>query len=236
MSFLFFLLQSEHHVPANTLWLSERETAIADQLKFPKRRQEWRLGRWTAKHALHAFFQTVEKPEDALQELTAVESVTAEELAVYEILPTGTGAPAAFRLGGQAPVAISLSHRAGLAMCLIGPPGTAIGCDLELIEPRSPEFIADYFTPAETSSIISLSEPNRSQTATLIWSAKESALKCLQQGLNLDTRSVEVTLSNSESSPSEWQPFTVRECSTNQQFSGWWRQQGEFLVTICSAI
>ena len=236
MSFLFFLLQSEHDVPANTRWLSERETVIADQLKFPKRRQEWLLGRWTAKHALHAFFQLVEKQEDTLQELTAVETVTAEELAVFEILPTGTGAPAAYLQGAIAPVSLSLSHRAGLAMCLIGLPGTAIGCDLELIEPRSPEFIADYFTPAETSLIISLSEPNRSQTATLIWSAKESALKCLQQGLNVDTRSVEVTLSDSESSPSKWQPFTIRECTTNQRFSGWWRRQGTFLMTICGAI
>ena len=35
-------------------WLSAAEIDQMTGLRFPKRRREWRLGRWTAKHAVAA--------------------------------------------------------------------------------------------------------------------------------------------------------------------------------------
>ena len=69
----------------------------------------------------------------------------------------------------------------------------ALGCDLELVEPRSDRFVADYLTAAEQQLVLGAG-PERDLVANLIWSAKESALKVLRVGLRRDTRSVEVTL------------------------------------------
>ena len=68
----------------------------------------------------------------------------------------------------------------------------AVGCDLELVEPRTPGFVADFLTAAEQQSVASRPDPDAA--ANLIWSAKESALKVLQTGLRRDTRSVEVAV------------------------------------------
>ena len=68
--------------------------------------------------------------------------------------------------------------------------GAELGCDLEIVEPRSDAFIADYFTAEEQALIERTSAADRSLLLALLWSAKESALKALRAGLRLDTRSV----------------------------------------------
>lgn len=69
----------------------------------------------------------------------------------------------------------------------------------------------------------------------LVWSAKESALKALREGLRLDTRSVVVTLDDIRISlPEKWNPLRVN--STNgQNFLGWWNQSSEYVRTILAA-
>jgi 4'-phosphopantetheinyl transferase len=66
--------------------------------------------------------------------------------------------------------------------------------------------------------------------ANLIWSAKESALKVLRTGLRRDTRSVEVGFP-AEQSVDGWQPLVVRT-EEGRDLPGWWRQYGEFLLTV----
>ena len=65
-----------------------------------------------------------------------------------------------------------------------------MGCDLEMIEPRSDAFVADYFTVEEQALVARASAADRSRLLALLWSAKESALKALRAGLRLDTRCV----------------------------------------------
>ena len=64
----------------------------------------------------------------------------------------------------------------------------ALGCDLEVIEPRSEEFVADYFTTEEQKMVSQAPIADRSKLLALLWSAKESALKALREGLRFDTR------------------------------------------------
>jgi len=78
---------------------------------------------------------------------------------------------------------------------LVGPPGRAIGCDLEIVEPRSDAFVEDFLTAAERSLVAGApDEDARHLLANLVWCGKESALKVLRTGLRRDTRSVEVSL------------------------------------------
>jgi 4'-phosphopantetheinyl transferase len=107
----------------------------------------------------------------------------------------------------------------------------AIGCDVEIVEPRSDAFVRDYLTDRERR-MVEAAGPARDLLANLVWSAKESALKVLGTGLRDDTRSVEVTVA--EASPAElrWSPLEVRTAS-GALFPGWWRRSGPFLLTAC---
>ena len=212
--------QTELDVPAENQWLSAGEKLCLRGLRFPKRRADWRLGRWTAKCAVAAY---LDLPCDL------------STLADIEIRAAASGAPQAFLLNQEAPLAISLSHRDGTALCGVAPPGTSLGCDLELIEPRSDAFVADYFTASERALVEQASANERHVLITLLWSAKESALKALHAGLRLDTNSVEVSLVGGLSDQNEdvWGPLHVRY-SGAQLFSGWWRSDDQFVRTVVS--
>jgi 4'-phosphopantetheinyl transferase len=210
-----WLEQSESDLPVPPAesgeidWLSASERLRLTALRFPKRRADWLLGRWTAKLAL---VRTL-KLSSTLQGLDDV-----------EVRAAADGAPEVFLAGQPAPVAISLSHRAGLAVCALAPVDTALGCDLELVEPRSNAFVADYLSPEERYLVELQEKPSaRWRLVNLIWSAKESALKALRAGLRLDTRSVVVSPGNG---PGLWHPLHVRHDS-GRVFTGWWQTHGD---------
>jgi 4'-phosphopantetheinyl transferase len=217
---IYWLEQTEPDVPADDHWLSPEESICLHSMRFAKRRNDWRLGRWTAKRALVAHLRL---PTD-IRALVDVEIHAAE-----------SGAPEVFLYGEPADVAISLSHRAGTALCTVGPPLSNFGCDLERIEPRSEAFVADYFTAAEQGLIERTNLPDRSLLLALLWSAKESALKALRVGLRLDTRSISVVLSDDwsqgTSPPEEWRPFQLQHPPAGS-FEGWWRAQHDLVRTV----
>jgi len=217
---VYWLEQSESDVPnqpteaMDVSWLSASERVRLDALRFPNRRADWLLGRWTAKRAVAQWLKLSGNPQD---------------LATVDIRAAADGAPEVLLAGDPAPVAISLSHRAGSAVCAVAPEGTALGCDLELIEPRSEIFVADYFS-AEERDLVDLQEtpPARSRLVNLIWSAKESALKALRTGLRLDTRCVVVSPGNGTGL---WHPLQVRHDS-GRVFKGWWQTRGHTVRTV----
>ncbi len=132
-------------------------------------------------------------------------------------------------------VTISLSHRAGIAVCavtLLG--GAALGCDLEIIEPHSDAFVTDYFTTQEQDLVARAPASDRLRLLALLWSAKESALKALREGLRLDTRSVTVSPVEEQAAVGSWRPLRVWD-PNRQIFNGWWRQTGNLLRTVVAA-
>jgi len=185
-------------------------------MRFAKRRNDYLLGRFTAKRAVAS---RLGLGEDAAS-LARIEVSNAED-----------GAPE-LRLGGEpAPLAISLTDRAGWGVCALAEAGLQLGCDLELVEPRSEGFVRDYLTPAERARVVraDAGEP-RHEVANLIWSAKESALKVLRTGLRRDTRSVEVTLGEGEAQLGWW-PLSV-ELAEGGKMPGWWRRFGPFVLSL----
>jgi len=236
---VYWLEQKLSDVPDENQWLSTSETEYLNALRFPKRRADWRLGRWTAKRAASVYLGLYSDPQS---------------IADVEIRPAASGAPEVFIAGRPAAASISLSHSNGTAFCAIAPLGTALGCDLELIEPRSDAFIADYFTSEEQALVAQASAADRPLLTTLLWSAKESALKALHEGLRQDTRSVTVSLSGaprshrvdgqepgfdfalslSQAGDNAWHPLKV--CYTDgRSFHGCWQQTGNLLRTLVAA-
>jgi 4'-phosphopantetheinyl transferase len=210
---VYWLEQTEADVPAENDWLSARESVCLSGLRFAKRRADWRLGRWTAKCAVASFLNL---PTDA------------QGLARIEIRPASSGAPEVFIANEPAAAAVSISHSSGAAVCAVAMPGVELGCDQEVIEARSDAFVADYFTESEQALVARVGAAERSRLVTLLWSAKESALKALREGLRLDTRSVTVSPINGAFNLNGWSPLQVR-CADGRSFHGWW-QQGHGMV------
>jgi 4'-phosphopantetheinyl transferase len=212
---VYWLEQSEADVPSANDWLSAVELLHLNSLRFPKRRADWRLGRWTAKRAVAAYLNL---PRHC------------HALAQIEIRSSPSGAPEIFLDDKPAAATISLSHRAGMVVCAIAPSSASLGCDLETIEPRGEAFVADYFTAIERALIASVPPAGRSRLVNLLWSAKESTLKALREGLRLDTRCVEVSTDGTHDS-GRWHPLQVRHAE-GQIFSGWWQQTANRLWTL----
>jgi 4'-phosphopantetheinyl transferase len=211
---VYWLQQSEANVPFGNDWLSSNEFLRLNRMRFAKRRADWRLGRWTAKNAVARYL----KLPDEL-----------DSLAEIEILSTSSGAPRVFLSHNPADITISLSHRDGAAACAVAGAGVALGCDLEMIEPHSDAFLADYFSTEEQTLIAAVAD--RDLLVALLWSAKESALKALHTGLRLDTRRVIVRLGNESARHAAWSPLQVRHTGS-QFFDGWWQQSGTLIRTV----
>jgi 4'-phosphopantetheinyl transferase len=212
MTSVEWMAVGEHEVPADDEWLSVRERAWLDRMRFPKRRLEYRLARWGAKAAVAAAYDgSLAGP--------------------VEIGHLPEGAPAGYVAGTEISRRISMTDRAGWAVCAVAPPGVEVGVDLELVEPRSSAFVRDYFTPAEQAVAINGAEPDP-VVANLVWSAKESVLKVLRTGLRRDTRTVEVA--GGPVSQRAWVPFTATADGDPRSFAGWWRRFGAFLLTIAA--
>jgi len=216
---LYWLEQKEADVPTSNQCLSPWEIVRLDSFRFPKRRADWRLGRWTAKQALAAALN-LDCDNTALTNI--------------EIRPALSGEPEVFLDNERAPVSISISHREGRAMCALARSDVRVGCDLEAIEFHGDAFVADYFTPEEQQAIASASGRDRERIVSLLWSAKESALKALHEGLRLDTRTVMACFDCESLNTQGWGSLRVRYgCDT---FMGWWQETDRLVRTIVADV
>ncbi len=221
---LRWLARGEGDLPGADGWLSAAEAAACARMRFTKRRREFQVARWAAKQAM------------------ATLPGCAVEACRLEVRHHPSGAPEAWSDGRALPVGISLSDRAGWAVCLLGLRPGEVGCDLELVEPRSAAFVRDFFTASERHFIwdgrIRDGRPGEGRVgdsdlrANLLWSAKESALKVLRTGLRRDTRTVEVELG---APGPDWSPLVVRADGAGL-FTGWWARYGDFLLTVATAV
>jgi 4'-phosphopantetheinyl transferase len=206
-----WLTSSAADVPRGDAWLSTRERAVLAGLRLAKRRDDWRLGRWTAKAAVAAWL-----------------GVGAERV---EVLAAADGAPDAWLDGAPAPVSLSLSHRAGRALAAVTDLPAAIGCDLEIVEHRSGPFVREWLTASEQAALNPLGGAARDVAANLMWAGKEAAAKVRREGLRLDVRRADVDLG---APGSGWRPLTVH-WSDAQATAGWWCAADGWVMTIAGS-
>jgi 4'-phosphopantetheinyl transferase len=223
-----WLARGEIELPHHLHWLSERERAEVAVLQFAKRRSEYLTRRWTAKHAIATELAiAIDIHTDTRAGWDAMQRI--------EVRHHESGAPWVAVEGKPVDVDISLTDRAGWAVCLVrrdAPPGS-LGIDLELVEPRSAGFVTDFFTDAERAFVATrIDDDARHLAANLLWSAKEAALKVMRVGLRADTRSVEVAV-ESGTRPDGWAALTVTH-QDGVRFPGWWRRDGAFVLTIAT--
>jgi 4'-phosphopantetheinyl transferase len=201
-------------VPAADEWMDTALARRLDAVRYTKRYNEARLARWTAKVAIALTFGL---PTDL------------KTLATVVVRNAPDGAPEAYLAGEPIDAVIAMTDRADWAVCAVLRDGGRVGCDLELVEPRSPAFVNDYLTVAERDAVAASADPDFA--ANTIWSAKESALKVLRTGLRRDTRSVEVTLNGH--AEGAWRTLSIADVD-GRTFPGWWNRFGEFVFTCAT--
>jgi 4'-phosphopantetheinyl transferase len=204
--------------------LSAEEQREFARLPTAKRRHDWLLGRWTAKHLLQAL-----AAQDRLP--LPLEAMT--------IARNARNAPV-----GQAPGwpawALSISHSRGRAVCAAAEtPGALIGIDLDYVEPRSAAFVEDYFTREEQLVVHGLAAAPYNLAVMAIWCAKEAALKALQTGLAVDTRTVSCRPGWRVHGPAGWRPLTImvdaeRLGQPAPRLAGWWRPLGKWVLAVAA--
>jgi phosphopantetheinyl transferase len=232
-------------VQAPPAFLSASEQRTYERLRFPKRREEWLLGRWTAKQLLRR----------------SLESYRDLALSAIDIGVDPDGAPYLSVQGeGRLPASLSISHRAGRAVCALSPAlSPSIGVDLERVEPRSKAFVEDFYTAGEAARAWARAPEVRDTLITAMWSVKEAVLKAFREGLRVDTRAVEVqhvagleadAARAGEASPppalplhrvgdgatsERWQPVQVA-CTVRGalRVAAWWRPEGDSVLAMAA--
>ncbi|MFN8481829.1 MAG: 4'-phosphopantetheinyl transferase superfamily protein [Anaerolineae bacterium] len=220
--------------------LASTESARLARLTIPKRRRDWLLGRWTAKHLLQGY----------LRHLTHTQ-IPLDALAIGN---DPDGAPFA-TLRSRLPVSLSISHSGVYSFCavaplfpnctLVGAPAEKIeiGADIERIEHRGREFVADFFTRDELTQVDHAPEAFRDTLVTIIWSAKEAMLKALRLGLTVDTRCIDVeaipldTPAHGQARTTEWADMRLGLApSVTLPMAaapvGWWRIMDGYVLTL----
>ena len=217
------LIETPANFPGdNAGFLAASERQKLATLRFRKRREEWLLGRWTAK--------------SLVQSIPAYQRYSLDEI---EIRNNPEGAPRFFLPGEAAPPdCLTISHRDRFALCALVPGADLhLGADLEIVEPHTAAFVADYFTAEEQRLVSACPAEARETIICLVWSAKESMLKALGVGLRWDTRQVEIreitTLETGISKAGGWHPLQVRDATRNdRQWAAWWQRRGPLILTM----
>jgi 4'-phosphopantetheinyl transferase len=214
-----WLRTTDREVPDGDSWLSPDERDVQAGLRFAPRRDAWRLGRWVAKRAV------------------AVELDVRPEL--VSVHAAADGAPEPFVDGRRVPLTLSISHRAGHGLAVVGPAEVPVGADLELIEPRSPGFVADWLAAPEQAAVRVAPSHERARLVCLHWSAKEASSKVIRQGLRVDLRAVVVAFPTSDPADG-WQPWRATMPAdvvlTPSSIQGWWRHDGGLLITVAAMV
>ena len=202
-------------LPPGEEFLSDAEVEKFSNLRFPQRRAEWLLGRWTAKRLLQ----------------TSSELLSGLPLSDWTVANEADGRPYASLGGIRLQGCLSISHRSGQAACAwLSNGNIGLGIDLEIVEPRTDAFIKDYFTNAEQ---VLTAGRQRERNAVLVWSAKEAMLKALGIGLRLDTRSIEVLRISADEVFPDWHALDVRSLVQPElQWRVGWQTSGETILTL----
>jgi 4'-phosphopantetheinyl transferase len=209
-------------------WLAPAEREYCESLKIAKRRRDWLRGRWAAKSLLQRVLKATSEVSPSFDQI--------------EILRHADGWPQIkivipdLHVG---PFTLSVSHSREYAFCsVIEGESQPLGADIELIEPRSSGFVADYFTAEEHALLDSSPQDQRSMLVNAIWSGKEAALKAIRRGLAEDTRIVSCLPHPIMGQGTRWLPMRIvwQPGRTQLRLTGRWREVDGFVLTLATAV
>jgi 4'-phosphopantetheinyl transferase len=214
---VFWNTQKFDSISEDLDWLSLSEQNRYQQFRFPKRQNDWLLGRWAAKNLLSNF-------------LTETDSIPFHEFSIHN---EDSGSPFVMWNDQRLEGSLSISHRSEYAVAAFCfDPEISIGIDLEEIEAKSLDFVEDYFTEPEVRMVLALPFEEQALTASLLWSGREAIVKALKIGLRIDTRQIALD-PLPLISHGNWQRIEILHCpSEAKNLKLFWRKLNHSLVTL----
>lgn len=199
--------------------LSNEEIRSYRKLIIPKRRNEWLASRVLAKILIS---QVLEERDLALCQIEIHKESSGMPYVVIEEKRVGR---------------LSLSHSGQTVIIAFSTdPKASVGVDVESLEQRTGQMTDLFFTPYESRWVDSLSGRTRILAQNLVWSAKESYLKAVGKGLQMDTRSVTISdASDLSNFPKTWQSLSFSTKNQDElKYSLVYRVGNETVMTLCS--
>jgi phosphopantetheinyl transferase len=215
----FSTLESAFSIGGLSDSFGDHEKVEYARFTIPKRKAEWVGSRLAVKRLVQA----------------CVPEIAEFPISQIQILKEPSGGPYIEIEGwGRLPGWLSLSHSQGFVLAAYSPEDISFGVDLEIIEPRSIQFVRDFFTEKEVQQALAGDADQNSMVTTIIWSAKEAVLKAISTGLRIDTRKIEINLIPGVTNAEEWNDLEL-SCPAIKIPSPrlMWRREGEFIQTLC---
>jgi phosphopantetheine--protein transferase-like protein len=170
--------------------LTQWECAYADSRKIPKRRIDFLSGRIAGKGAVSEYLNIIKKTKGKSPGFNDI-----------EIRKTDTGAPAVCIMNKESELLISISHSGRCAVSTVSGMMNyrGIGIDIERVEKRNSSFLNVAFSEHEIARLqreyknpSKDSEKRIDEEITRYWTIKESVLKSLGIGLNVDLKDIDI--------------------------------------------
>jgi 4'-phosphopantetheinyl transferase len=210
---IFYAIKILEDVSDNLDWLHPSERRVFDLLSIEKRRQDWLLGRWTAKNLV----KNAWRPDIDLREL--------------EIRNNTNRAPFIYFEDKALPLSISISHGHDMAFSATAAGNIKIGCDLESIEKRSQHFLDDYFMSEEHLSA-SDHALERDCFYSVCWSVKESVMKAERLGMSLHPK--KILVEHVDEGRGEWAGVKASIPGQKKKYYGLWKRMGDLVFVLLS--
>ncbi|RME82575.1 MAG: 4'-phosphopantetheinyl transferase superfamily protein [Caldilineae bacterium] len=211
--------------------LHPEEMAEFTRLRTPRRRRDWLLGRWTAKHLLQRVLADGEGRYPALSRI-----VIANERggAPYARLADGYR-----HTGCRLPYCLSISHTGHRGFCAVSlEPALFVGVDIERVVARPAAAWEDLLSPAERNFAQRVIAGEQDIYLTLFWSVKEAVFKALR----LNGRAVPQAISCEPllpARPHDWNPLgidldptLITSAPTAGTYRAWWRVDDNYVLTL----
>lgn len=200
-------------VPDHLDWLHPSELKIYSAFRYVKRRNDWILGRWTAKNLVR---------DSCFRD---------RKLSELAVLPGQNRAPFVYLNEEPQSCIVSISHSHGHSLCVSTDSTLQLGCDLEKVVQRSRAFMKDYFSLKEHQLFSSGSHNLEEQLYyTLLWSSKEALMKATRKGLSMHPLKIEVfdIVHLNEG----WKTLKLRDLTTEMVYFGFWQVRDMMIYTI----
>lgn len=193
----------------------------------PRRRRDWLLGRWTAKHLIQEHWARVAGFHPSFTSFTIGQDPSGAPF-VQGIVPALIRADDC-----RLPLGISISHSHCHALCAVtgGAARAAprLGADIELVQAQEDLLSGEFFTADERTAILASPTAGADLMTTATRSAKEAVLKATHLGLRADPHTIQCILRPQR--PRMWTRFQIEFCAPSppaglegrQSFTGWWR-------------
>ena len=167
--------------------LSEREKAALSAVARPDVRRRRAAGRLAAKHLLlrdsaeGAAGTPAAGDRFVALDGAGLQAFPADRYREVELMPAGGGGAPLPTLRGEALAArLSIAHAGAVSCAALSSRGTAVGVDLETVEPRTGAFYRGNFTAGERAWVGAAAAAGALEAEwlyTFLWTVKEAALK-----------------------------------------------------------